>query len=202
MNALSSLSDDSAFDSLLLFTYPLHKSVPRRCHSTERVNSKLKPQDIRQLYEQHRRGLLAYACSFLSSFTAAEDALHQVFERLLRGDVEISGEPAPYLYRAVRNTSLNLIRSRTREVELDDAWLESPVGMEGVGVELQSALRELPEEQREVILLHIWGQMSFEATAAALGISPNTAASRYRYGLMKLREQFKVTAKDRYGLAR
>jgi RNA polymerase sigma-70 factor (ECF subfamily) len=166
------------------------------------VNGRLNPQDIRQLYEQHRRGLLAYACSFLSSFAAAEDALHQVFERLLRGGVEIAGAPAPYLYRAVRNASLNSIRSRTREVELDDGWLDSPTGMEDVAMELQSALRELPEEQREVILLHVWGQMSFEETATALGISPNTAASRYRYGLSKLREQFKAATKDGYGLAR
>jgi RNA polymerase sigma-70 factor (ECF subfamily) len=63
-------------------------------------------------------------------------------------------------------------------------------------------MRELPEEQREVIMLHVWGQMSFEETAAALGISPNTAASRYRYGLSKLREQFKTTERNGYGLAR
>ena len=128
--------------------------------------------------------------------------LHQVFERLLRGDIEITGSPAPYLYRAVRNASLNSLRTQTREVELDDGWLDSPSGMEETAMELQSALMELPEEQREVILLHVWGQMSFEETAMALGISPNTAASRYRYALSKLREQFKATARNGYGLAK
>jgi RNA polymerase sigma-70 factor (ECF subfamily) len=169
------------------------------------VNRTLTPHDIRQLYEQHRRGLLAYACSFLPSFASAEDALHQVFERLLRGDIEIAGAPAPYLFRAIRNASLNSIRSQTREVELaegDGGWLCGPAGMEETAMELQSAMRELPEEQREVIMLHVWGQMSFEETAAALGISPNTAASRYRYGLSKLREQFKTTERNGYGLAR
>ena len=146
--------------------------------------------------------MLAYACSFLPSFASAEDVLHQVFERLLRGDVKIVGEPAPYLYRSIRNASLNSIRNQTREVELDDGWLEGPAGMEETAMELQSALRELPEEQREVILLHVWGQMSFEETATALGISPNTASSRYRYALLKLREQFKTTVRNGYGLAR
>ena len=166
------------------------------------MNNQLNSQDIRQLYEQHRRGLLAYACSFLPSFASAEDVLHQVFERLLRGGLEIDGLPAPYLYRAVRNASLNSIRIQTREVGLDDGWLDGPAGMEETAMELQSALRELPEDQREVIMLHVWGQMSFEETATALGISPNTAASRYRYGLSKLREQFKTTERNGYGLAR
>jgi RNA polymerase sigma-70 factor (ECF subfamily) len=156
---------------------------------------KLDRDDVRKLYEQHSRGLLAYACSILSTFASAEDVLHQVFERLLKGDIEITGSPIPYLYRAVRNASLNAIRNRTRETELDADWLESPPGMEQTAVLLESALRELPEEQREIIVLHIWGRMSFDEMAAALGISQNTAASRYRYGLAKLREQFQVATK-------
>jgi RNA polymerase sigma-70 factor (ECF subfamily) len=138
--------------------------------------------------------LLAYACSYTASFAAAEDALHQVFERLLRGDIEIEGSPESYLYRAIRNTSLNQIRGRNRETELDlqseDRFFESPPGMDETALELQSSLQGLPEEQREVVLMHIWGGMTFEEVAGALGISPNTAASRYRYGLAKLREDF------------
>jgi len=152
----------------------------------------LKPDKdrIRRLYEEHGRGLMAYACSFLNGFTAAEDVLHQVFERLLRGGIKLDDPPVPYLYRAVRNASLNYVRDRSRDRELDDGWLESPPGMEEAAVVLQSALRELPEEQREMIVLRVWGQMSFDEAGATLGISPKTAASRYRYGLLKLRAQF------------
>jgi len=166
------------------------------------VGNRIDRDEIRKLYEHHSRGLFAYACSFVSSFASAEDALHQVFERMLRGDLEIEGSPVPYLYRAVRNVALNQIRNRSREVKLEDSWLDSPSGMEQTGIELQSALQELPEEQREVIVLHMWGGLSFEEAAAALGISPNTAASRYRYGLSKLREQFQVGARSKYGQAR
>jgi RNA polymerase sigma-70 factor, ECF subfamily len=152
-------------------------------------------EQLQKLYEEHARGLLAYACSFVTGFASAEDALHQVFERLLRGDIEIEGAPGPYLYRAIRNTCLNQIRNRSREVELDDRWFEGPPGMKETGIFLQSALQELPEEQRQIIMLHIWGELSFEESASVLGISPNTAASRYRYGLSKLREQFKTATK-------
>ena len=102
------------------------------------MNKQLSPQDIRDLYEQHRRGLLAYACAFLSSFAAAEDVLHQVFEKLLRGDIHIIGDPPPYLYRSIRNAALNAIRSGSREVELDDGWLDAPAGMEEIAMEVQS----------------------------------------------------------------
>jgi RNA polymerase sigma-70 factor (ECF subfamily) len=166
------------------------------------MTSRLDRDSVRQLYELHARGLLAYACSFVTSFATAEDVLHQVFERLLRGDLAITGAPLAYLYRAVRNASLNKIRDRAGEVDFDEGWLDSPAGMEHTAVELQSALRELPEQQREVILLHVWGQMSFEEVASALEIPPNTAASRYRYGLSKLREQFQVTERRRHGRAR
>jgi len=169
------------------------------------MSNRIGREEAMRLYEQHSRGLLAYACSFVTSFASAEDALHQVFERLLRGDIEIADSPVPYLYRAVRNASLNQIRSRSREVDLagmEDGWLVSPAGMRQTGLELQSAMHGLPEDQREIILLHIWGQMSFEDCAAALGISPNTAASRYRYGLSKLREQFQTTPRSKHGSAK
>jgi len=166
------------------------------------VSNRIGRDAIRKLYECHARGLFAYACSFVTSFASAEDILHQVFERLLRGDVEVDGPPLPYLYRAVRNAALNQIRNRSREVNLEDGWLDSPAGMEQTGLELQSVLGELPEDQREIIILHVWGGMSFEEAATVLGISANTAASRYRYGLTKLREQFQVGARSKHGQAR
>ena len=67
-------------------------------------------------------------------------------------------------------------------------WLESPDGSRETSLALQSALRMLPGEQREIVVLRIWGALTFEEAAAVIGISPNTAASRYRYGIAKLKE--------------
>jgi RNA polymerase sigma-70 factor (ECF subfamily) len=148
---------------------------------------------VRRLYEQHGRILLAYACVFVADRSVAEDVLHQVFVKLLRGNARIPDNPVAYLCRAVRNTALNLRRDHAREVSLgpEAAWLESPPGLQEVGMALEAALQTLPEEQREIIVLRIWGGMSFDEASTALDISPNTAASRYRYGLAKLREQLK-----------
>jgi len=141
-------------------------------------------------YDEHGPALLAYAAALLRDPSAAEDVLHQVFLQLLRGRVAISGDPAPYLFRAVRNTALNHLRGQSREVELagGGVWLESPDGSRETSLALQSALKALPDEQREMVVLKVWGQMTFEEAANVVGISPNTAASRYRYGLEKLKE--------------
>jgi RNA polymerase sigma-70 factor, ECF subfamily len=153
---------------------------------------------IRRLYEQHARVLLAYGVTLLRDRAAAEDVLHQVFTKLLQGHVGINGTAVPYLYRAVRNAALNHKRNHSREVPLEPetAWLESPPGLEATGLALQAALDDLPEEQQAVVVLRVWGQMTFDEAAAALDISPNTAASRYRYALAKLRDKLVPMSKE------
>jgi RNA polymerase sigma-70 factor (ECF subfamily) len=157
----------------------------------------MKPDNdgIRLLYEQHARALATYACSLLSEFATAEDVVHQVFQRLLRGDIELRNPPVPYLYTAVRNATIDCLRKRPRNVALTDAWFKNTTVSHEAVVLLQSALREIPEEQREVVVMHVWGQLTFDEIGSALDISPKTAASRYRYGLAKLREQFKPVTK-------
>lgn len=146
--------------------------------------------DIERLYEQHGRALLAYACSVVRSVAEAEDAVHHVFARLLRGDIVITGLPLPYLCRAVRNASLNLRRSRQHEAAFDEAgrWLEAPAGMDELALAIERSISRLPQEQREVVVLHVWGGLTFAEIAETLSIPANTAASRYRYALGKLRE--------------
>ena len=162
------------------------------------MSGKVDRERLRTLYEQHGRVLLAYAFSLLRNRSAAEDVLHHVFTKLLQRGVAINGQPLHYLYRAIRNTALNHRRQRARESELapSASWLESAPGLDEAGLALQTALAELPDEQREVMILHVWGHMTFEEVAGALDISPNTAASRYRYALAKLKERLRPLAKE------
>jgi RNA polymerase sigma-70 factor (ECF subfamily) len=162
------------------------------------ITGTLDHEQVRTLYEQHGRVLLAYAIALLPDRASSEDVLHQVFVKLLQGRIGINGPPVHYLYRAIRNAALNYRRNHAREVELvgEGRWLESPPGMETMGLALESALAALPPEQREIIVLHVWGQMTFQDAAAALDISVNTAASRYRYALAKLKERLEPIAKE------
>jgi RNA polymerase sigma-70 factor (ECF subfamily) len=150
-------------------------------------------EQVRRLYEKHGSALLAYGCAVLGDRAAAEDVLQQVFLVLLREDISPIA-PEPYLFRAVRNAALNVRRQSSRNVPLDDhqEWFEAPAEKKEAALGLQTAIRRLPEEQREVVVMHVWGELTLEEIATVLEISPNTVASRYRYGLAKLREALRA----------
>lgn len=151
----------------------------------------LSADDVRRLYERHGPALVAYACGFLPDVSAAEDVVHSLFFRLLRGNTTVPEEAAAYLYRAVRNAALNARRDRTRDAPLSEqeACFVHRGGNREAALALQKALGELPEEQREIVIMRIWSGMTLEEVAAATDVPVNTVASRYRYALEKLRER-------------
>lgn len=148
---------------------------------------------VKSLYEEHGSALAAYLCCGGLDFAAAEDVVQQVFMKLLQGSVSMPQMPVPYLYRAVRNAALNYQRNAQREVGLpdDEQWMVATGGRPDEVLAVQAALRELPEEQRETVFLKIWGGMTLQEIGELLEIPINTAASRYRYALDKLRERLK-----------
>jgi RNA polymerase sigma-70 factor (ECF subfamily) len=119
--------------------------------------------------------------------------LHQVFAKVLEGATSLPDVPAAYLYRAVRNAALNTRRNGFRETALDtgNACFVHRGGDNEAALALQVALASLPDEQREVIMMRIWSGMTLDEIAASTGVSLNTVASRYRYGLEKLRAKLK-----------
>ena len=155
--------------------------------------NKLAPETVRQLYERHGPALLAYARSFAADRSQAEDAVQQVFLKLLRGETETPDAPLAYLYRAVRNTALNSRRTIKRDASLDavEHWFSHRGGNQEAALALQSSLAELPDEQREVVIMRIWSGLTLNEIATATGAPLNTVASRYRYALEKLRERLK-----------
>ena len=159
---------------------------------------KLNARGVRRLCDQHGPALVAYACSFLTDAAAAEDVVHQVFLRLLSAEIAMPDLPVAYVYRAFRNAALNARRSRQRDAPLDSngAVFERRDGNRESGLALQQALTELPEEQREVVVMRVWSGMTLEEVAAASGAPINTVASRYRYALEKLREKLQPYRKE------
>ncbi len=150
------------------------------------------PDEIELLYRLHGPGLLVFARSLLASRHAAEDALHQVFMKLLEQD-SMPEDPKPYLFRSVRNAALNTLRDRVREADIAEIepWFEAPGQNAAAEISLRNELLLLPAEQRQVLVLHIWSGLSFQEIGAVLDVSSNTAASRYRYGLEKLRTRMR-----------
>jgi RNA polymerase sigma factor (sigma-70 family) len=150
---------------------------------------RLSEEEVSQLYNRHGPALLLYARSYVVDVGAAEDVVHRVFLRMLSGNYLVTENAAAYLYRSIRNEAMNDRRSRSRETPLveDRGWFSSDRAVDALV--LQRAIADLPEEQRDVVVMRIWSGMTFEEMAEATGVSVHTAASRYRYGLAKLRDR-------------
>ena len=167
------------------------------------VHGLLEREEVEQLYRDHAKVLVLFACATLGERMRAQDIVQQVFLRLIERPVNRPDNAQAYLFTAVRNTALNEMRSARRTVELDEdqPWFhEQDLQAEARDVvsekNLRRALWRLPEEQREVTVMHVWGGMTFLAIAGVLGISANTAASRYRYALAQLRVQMEARRSD------
>lgn len=143
-------------------------------------------------YHQHGAALLLFGVALTGDRARAQDAVHQIFLRLL-GYTDLGHIAAvrTYLFTALRNTIMSDVSRRPLDVPLeldDDSWFESPNRDYVEELSLRRALAGLPEDQREVTILHTWGGLTFAQVAEVLGINANTAAARYRYALAKLRD--------------
>ncbi|HTR40386.1 MAG TPA: RNA polymerase sigma factor [Pseudomonadales bacterium] len=158
--------------------------------------------EIERLYDEHAPSLFAFLLNFTRDENDTRDLLQELFVKIAREPAildNIENERA-FLIRLAHNRAIDLIRrrdtrERTREnFAAEQVSLFAPAGDPDVKLfreELAQALGELPEDQRAVVHLKLWEGMTFDMIAGALEISPNTAASRYRYGLDKLRERLR-----------
>jgi len=162
----------------------------------------------RRVVDQHGPAMFRVAHRLLGSRHDAEDAVAEVFVAMVRGRERLAGvmDVKAYLFASLRHAVGRVIRGRRRHpvTGLDQAqWAASAAvsaGGSGGGVSggpaglevaeeagrLWSLVERLPEEQRDVVVMKIQGELTFAEIGEIFGISANTAASRYRYGLEKL----------------
>ncbi|MEJ2704150.1 MAG: sigma-70 family RNA polymerase sigma factor [Sedimentisphaerales bacterium] len=158
-------------------------------------------QALARIYEKYKTDLLVLAMALLNEAGAAEDVVHDVFLAFAQAveRFRLTGSLRSYLLTCVANRARNVNKARgRRSVEPapaeparpdSDGPPESIICNEQLQ-QLSDAMAQLPYEQREVIMLRFRAAMTFKAIAKSLGISVNTAKSRYRYGMDKLRLLF------------
>ena len=149
------------------------------------------PAGIETLYRQYGAALLLFGSAISGNRDRAQDAVHSVFLKALEnGSVSEALDKKAYLFACVRNAVLNEIKLQDRNVplDIDSAWFSPPDRDYAEERNLRRALSSLPQDQREVLVLHIWGDLTFAEIGDLLSVSLNTAASRYRYALSKLRD--------------
>ena len=158
-------------------------------------DEKLREHWIAQAYDALGPALYRHALMILADPALAEDAVQQAFTRLLRrGRTDDITSAKAFLRMIVRNEAYRLMAARrpTLPLENADVHLLEPPDQSAERLndqrQLEQALRRLPPDQREVVHLKVYEQLSFAEIANLLSISLNTAASRYRYAITNLRE--------------
>jgi RNA polymerase sigma-70 factor (ECF subfamily) len=156
------------------------------------------------LYSRHRASLHRFLVRQTRDPDFAGDLFQETWSKVIayRDRYEARARFRTFLFRVARNCWLDALRARGRDVtwaaqtiEPDDAMLADPrtrgpeslVGAAFAGERLRAALAELPESQREAFLLHEDAGLTIEEVASVTGVGAETAKSRVRYALAKLR---------------
>ncbi len=149
---------------------------------------------LEAMYDHFSRPLYRYARAILDSDDDAEDAISAMFARLARdmGGARRADDLRAYLFRSARHAAYDILRAKRRRVQLEQASVdncEAASSMDPETDSLRTQLLALPMEQREVVVLKVFEQMTFGEIAELLGKPANTVASRYRYAMDKLRRE-------------
>jgi RNA polymerase sigma-70 factor (ECF subfamily) len=153
--------------------------------------------NIQEIYDRYGGKIFGYLMMKLGSHSDAEDVFQEVFLRLARPSLRrrfVRSQRA-YVLKAACNEANRFLESRvrdragTRQVRDSGEFIRSAIQGPSLEEEALAAevLAQLPAEQREVIVLKIFEGLTFREIAAVCSLRPNTAASRYRSGIEKLR---------------
>ncbi|CAN5517655.1 sigma-70 family RNA polymerase sigma factor [soil metagenome] len=152
------------------------------------------PESLECIYDAHAQAVFAFVLNLTRDEAETADVLQDVFHKLVRqpGALEGVANGRVFLLRMAHRVMIDRFRRRATRTRLEGA-VEARVfaATEDPDAEahrraLEAALGELPEEQRAVVHLKLWGGLTFAEIAEALEVPANTAASRYRYGIDKL----------------
>ena len=163
------------------------------------MHNRQNPDSCENWFKRYGPKLLLCARQWTRSAADAEDVVQEAFVRFWRHQRDLPGEPMALLVTSVRRAAFDLARREGRRAVREDraaggpddgvAFFQCSLDGDERRAAIEEAMQHIPAEQREVLMLKIWGELTFEQIATELQLSPNTVASRYRYALGALRQE-------------
>lgn len=157
--------------------------------------------------------LLLFARGWSTCQHDAEDLVQEAVLRLWNYQQDKGAGPPdlPFAFSTIRFCGLNHHRSETRRRkreesiiylnDFEDVWLDPVLEDDEEAAALRDAVQRLSPKLREVVVMKSWGGLTFAEISEALAISPNTAASRYRYALEQLTHELRQLKEERNATA-
>ncbi len=153
------------------------------------------PEWLVQLVDQHAAALTLFARQWCAS---PEDVVQEGFVKLA-AQRTLPNDPAAWLFRVVRNGAISAARAERRRRRHETvaavhrvAWFGPSENAAIDEKEAAAALKTLPVDEREVVVAHLWGGLTFEQIGCIAGVSSSTAHRRYLKALSTLRERLRM----------
>ena len=149
-----------------------------------------------RFYDEYSPRLYHYILGRLRNRSDSEDVLQTVMMRLVRNRFKLKHVEnlAAFVFTIARNESIRFAKRSKRRMERGDIYLVEPPDESDSHPEVlercelvNDALKQLPLDQYEALTLKIYSGLTFRQIGAVTGVSENTAASRYRYAVEKVR---------------
>lgn len=169
-----------------------------RKHLEELVDVSTNSEVLGRFYGEYRQQLFTCALVITFSPPQAEDAVHEAFCRLL-GKTREPDDLKAYVFRAVRNAALDIVRRRKRSPEPLPDFVFDPnptpdlvVSRADFQQQVVGLILNLRPDERETIVQHLYGELTFQEIAAVRQKPMGTVVSWYRRGLEKLQKEMEV----------
>ena len=159
--------------------------------------------ELEQLYRKHRQSLFSVALTVTGCSSMAEDAVHEAFVRLCQKSELPEGNLASYVFASVRNAAIDCRRRQQHQRTITESIFASS-GSDSLSSDsssapnqndetesVKSAIDQLDELSRQIVVMKIFSELTFEEIAGVLEMPSATVATRYRRAIMKLEEELR-----------
>ncbi len=169
---------------------------------------------LETLVKRHKKAIFTVIYMLVRDRALADDIFQETFIKIIqtirKGSYNEEGKFLPWAARVARNLTIDYIRKMKRDVTITDSQgndifsylriaeesKEDVIIREQSERKVKELVKQLPEEQREVLIMRHWGNMSFQQIADATGVSINTALGRMRYALNNIRKMMEKQKVD------
>jgi RNA polymerase sigma-70 factor (ECF subfamily) len=167
---------------------------------------------LEQLVKRHQRSIFSAIYLLVKNRALAEDIFQETFIKIIhtlrQGNYNEEGKFGPWAVRIGRNLTIDYIRKQKRNLTITDSEGNDILSYIQIAEEsredkliqyqteqsIKELVKRLPDEQREVLIMRHWGDMSFKEIADKTGVSINTALGRMRYALSNIRKMMEQQA--------